>query len=190
MFGRKCVAYLYLPRLKDEGVFKNALIASSNSKDFFGFAYGKDGTKYLGFTFGNGSTPIFDSALLLVEPGVSEKYAVQMEKEQVVLEPIKSDGSPQTGGETTPVAPTSGKSVTLKKRFYGTIELDPVRAKLDFARLADEIIQHFNLKSDTRVKVSVEIQAESTNGFDEKIQRTVKENSNVLHFKNAEFEKE
>lgn len=40
------------------------------------------------------------------------------------------------------------------------------------------------------MKISIEVQAESPNGFDEKIQRVVKENSNVLRFKNAEFEKE
>lgn len=35
---------------------------------------------------------------------------------------------------------------------------------------------------------SVEIQAESQDGFDESLQRTVKENSNVLGFGAAEFE--
>jgi hypothetical protein len=128
--------------------------------------------------------------LLLVEPNVAEKYAVQMEKDQVVLESIKIGETAQTDGTSAPLTPTNAKTMVLKKRFYGTIELDPVRAKLDFARVAEEIIQNFNLKSDTRVKVSVEIQAESTNGFDEKIQRTVRENSNVLHFKIAEFENE
>ncbi len=33
-----------------------------------------------------------------------------------------------------------------------------------------------------------EIRAESATGFDGSLQRTVKENCNVLHFKNAEFE--
>ena len=187
---QKMCCYLYLPRLKDESVFKNALIAASNSKDFFGFSYGKDGSKYLGFTFGGGSTPILDSALLLVEPTVAGKYAIEIAKIPVVLDAVKNLLTSQQGSAETSTVKTNEKVLVLKKRFYGTVELDPVRAKLDFARLADEILQHFNIKSDTRVKISVEIQAESTNGFDEKIQRTVKENSNVLRFKNAEFEKE
>ena len=39
-----------------------------------------------------------------------------------------------------------------------------------------------------RFTISVEIQAESQDGFDESLQRTVKENSNVLGFGSAEFE--
>ena len=38
------------------------------------------------------------------------------------------------------------------------------------------------------VKISVEIQAESGAGFDASLQRTVKENSKVLKFKNSDFE--
>ena len=39
-----------------------------------------------------------------------------------------------------------------------------------------------------QVKIAIEIQAESPTGFDDGLQRTVKENCNVLRFKNAEFE--
>ncbi len=40
-----------------------------------------------------------------------------------------------------------------------------------------------------KVKIAIEIQAESEMGFDEGLQRAVKENCNVLRFKNAEFER-
>jgi hypothetical protein len=39
-----------------------------------------------------------------------------------------------------------------------------------------------------KVKIAIEIQAESATGFDDGLQRAVKENCNVLKFKNAEFE--
>jgi hypothetical protein len=38
------------------------------------------------------------------------------------------------------------------------------------------------------VKISVDIQAESTNDFDENLQKTIKENCAVLKFSNAEFD--
>ena len=41
-----------------------------------------------------------------------------------------------------------------------------------------------------KVKITVDIQAEAAAGFDEGVQRTVKENSKALRFKNAEFEEE
>jgi uncharacterized protein len=47
----------------------------------------------------------------------------------------------------------------------------------------------FTSRPGVQVKIAIEIQAESPTGFDEGLQRAVKENCNVLRFKNAEFEK-
>ena len=43
-------------------------------------------------------------------------------------------------------------------------------------------------RAGVKVKIAIEIQAEAETGFDEGLQRAVRENCNVLHFKNAEFE--
>jgi aspartate aminotransferase-like enzyme len=96
--------------------------------------------------------------------------------------PSPTPGS--TGGTGTP-APTA-----TKKQFYGTISLDPVKAKMDFATIMDEVVQQFTAKLGVNVKISVEIKASSRDGFDESMQRTVKENCNVLRFNSAEFEEE
>ena len=48
----------------------------------------------------------------------------------------------------------------------------------------------FRAKLGIEVTISVEIQAKSQDGFDESLQRTIKENCNVLGFKNSEFEEE
>ena len=52
----------------------------------------------------------------------------------------------------------------------------------------DEIILKFTPRPGVKVKIAIEIQADSTTGFDEGMQRTVNENCNVLRFKNALFE--
>jgi uncharacterized protein len=44
------------------------------------------------------------------------------------------------------------------------------------------------MRPGVKVKIAIEIQAESTTGFDDGLQRAVKENCSVLKFKNAEFE--
>lgn len=54
----------------------------------------------------------------------------------------------------------------------------------------DEVVQQFTAKLGVNVKISVEIKASSRDGFDESMQRTVKENCNVLRFNSAEFEEE
>ena len=49
-------------------------------------------------------------------------------------------------------------------------------------------MQQFTLRTGVAVKIAIEIRAESTAGFDDGLQRAVKENCNVLRFTNAEFE--
>ena len=79
---------------------------------------------------------------------------------------------------------------SAKKQFYGNIALDPVKAKLDFATIVDEVVQQFTAKLGVEVSISVEIQARSKEGFDESLQSTIKENCNVLRFDSSEFEAE
>jgi hypothetical protein len=66
--------------------------------------------------------------------------------------------------------------------------LDAIQAKKQFADLVDEVILQFTSRPGVKVKIAIEIQAETSSGFDDSLQRAVKENCNVLRFKNAEFE--
>jgi hypothetical protein len=76
----------------------------------------------------------------------------------------------------------------VKKQFYASVELDPILAKKQFADLVDEVILQFTSRPGIKVKIAIEIQAESATGFDDNVQRAVRENCKVLKFKNAEFE--
>ena len=88
-----------------------------------------------------------------------------------------------------PIEPKPPVTTPAKKHFYGTISLDPIKAKMDFATIVDEVVEQFTSKLGVDVKISVEIQATShRDGFDEAMQRAVKENCKVLKFGNSEFE--
>jgi len=80
--------------------------------------------------------------------------------------------------------------VATKKQFYGTISLDPVKAKIHFPTIMDEVVQQFTAKLGVNVRISAEIEANSQEGFNESMRRTVKENCNILKFSSAEFEEE
>ena len=54
----------------------------------------------------------------------------------------------------------------------------------------DEVVQQFTSKLGVDVKISVEIEATCGDGFNESMQRTVRENCNVLGFNSPEFEDE
>lgn len=199
---QKTCQYLYLPRLKDESVYRRTVEAGANTRDFFGLAYGKEDGNYVGFSFGHSSTQIFDASLLLVEPGAAKAFADALEAKEAAKHQSASAsvGVTPSSGDTPHVnedppalgyAPPAGGEVpasALRRHFYGATELDPVKAKYEFNQIVDEVALLFTQRADTKVRIKIEIEADSTTGFDDAVQRAVKENCNVLKFKNAEFE--
>jgi len=61
---------------------------------------------------------------------------------------------------------------------------------MDFSTIVNEVIEQFTARTDTSVTISVEINAESTEGFDEALKRAVRENCATLRFGTSEFEEE
>ena len=204
VFQKTC-CYLYLPRLRDDTVFIRTLSTGLESRDFFGIAQGKDGDRYLGFVFGKTSSVFLDTSHLLIEPTTASAYANALrtkedaertKREQVVHVTPETSGSDGGGGVTGGTQGSDGGQIdsiteikkALVTQFYASADLDPVKAKMDFALLVDEVVQQFTAKLGVDVKISIEIQATSKAGFDDGLQRAIKENCNVLKFKSAEFE--
>jgi len=193
--------YLYLPRLLNDTVFRDAIEKGVGSEDYFGFASGKEAERYLGFSFGDGSIGSLTESALLIDRETAATYAERMRQgSESRPQPGSDPGGavpPDDGGDVpeTPPGPTPGGDGTAtggtpKKHFYGTVSLDPVKAKMDFAKIMDEVVEHFTAKLGVDTKIKVEIEASSRDGFDETVQRTVNENCNTLKFINSEFEEE
>jgi len=196
--------YLYLPRLVNDSVYRNALNQGLESEDYFAFASGKEGDRYLGFTFGQGSSTTLDDASLLIDREAAVAYRERTKQPpQPGPGPTGDGGEPGgttppdggTGGSSTPPQPPGGAGGTstpapgaTKTQFYGSVSLDAVKAKMEFATIMDEVVQQFTAKLGVDVTISIDIEARSKAGFDEGVQRTVKENCNVLKFSSAEFE--
>jgi len=195
---KDCCNYLYLPRLLTEDVFVNAITGAVTSNDYFGYASGKEADKYLGFAFGDNALVYLDGSSLLISNEAATDYAQKLKAEQEAAAggAKGTPGEGEKGGTGTPsVSPKPGPDTpevspqtTPKNNFFGTVELDPVRAKMDFATIMDEIVQLFTANPDVEVSLSVEIQAKNGKGFDETTQRAIKENCNVLKVKPAEFD--
>jgi predicted AAA+ superfamily ATPase len=196
---------LYLPRLRDSRVFEATLVAGAESRDFYGFAQGRDGERWIGFCFGKRYVPIVDPSLLLIEPAAAAAYAeARAAEERAALaasdrpyvgtssaddRSAAAQGVPLAGpaNAVREPAPAAG-TPAVARRFYGVVDLDPIQAKRQFADLIDEVVQHFTSRPGTVVRIAVEIGAESVQGFEDGLQRTVRENCRVLRFRNAEFE--
>ena len=188
---QKTCQYLYLPRLKDSYVLQGTLAAGAVSRDFFGIAYGKEGQKYSGFSFGKPTTPIMDETLLLIEPVTAASYAEAVRAAEDAERQQKTEFKLQDSEKPSSKEPENlpfEEKREMKRQFYGTVQLDAVRAKFEFSQIVDEILLQFTSRPDVKVKVSIDIHAETTSGFDDGLQRAVKENCTVLKFTNTEFD--
>jgi len=194
---------LYLPRLKDDTVFQMTMAAGAESREFFGFAQGKEDGRYVGFSYGKRTSPILDTSLLLIEPASAAAYLQTLHMAEPSATPdadaagkggvtvlVTGDGrAPWRAEDSAQSGQTNGSvAPSVKKRFYANIDLDPVQAKRQFADLVDEVVQPFTQRQGVKVKIAIEIQAESPTGFDAGLQRIVRENCATLKFKNADFE--
>lgn len=194
--GMSC--YLYMPRLSKNSVFQDAISAGAPSLDFFGFAYGYENEQYVGFSFADPATPVYDSSLLLINPVVAAEYKHKLvgarpggEEHGVVPDTGSGLGGTGTAGaydQPDMGAPAIPPQTKDKLHYYGRKELDATRAKADFATIIDEIVMHLIKKPTVSASIKIEIMADSLEGFDEATQRTIKENSNTLKFDLSEFE--
>jgi len=133
-----------------------------------------------------------DSSGLMVKKDVARQQ-IESEKNHVhgQGEPANYTSHAETIFGNDRVSEGSEKNGGLKKKhFYGVVDLKPTNAILQFDQIIREVIQHFSSKVGTDVKIKVEIESSSKQGFDEAVQRIVKENSRTLGFKQAEFEEE
>lgn len=208
---QKTCCYLYLPRLRDADTFQATVNSGVSSRDFFGIAYGREEGRYKGFHFAERTTVIFDEALLLVEPNAAANFstilAAEEAKRQIDAKGDPSPGKPTLGEEGASDTPSTASDdggasaagdggsagapaipISMKTKFFGSLELDPVRAKLQFSDVVEEVIMLFTQKPGVKVKISIEIEAESVVPFDASIQRSVGENCDQLKFKTHDFD--
>jgi hypothetical protein len=182
--------YLYMPRLANEDVFAAAIAKGIATEDFFAYASGRGDSGYLGFAFGRPTRPVLDEEALLIEVGQARQYHAETAEAAAAAAPPM----PEPSGTATPAiagAPSTSSSVLAsapQTQFYGFVELDPLKAKMEFSTIVDEVVQLFTLDPTAKVKLVVEVRAESETGFDDAKRRAVQENCRVLKFREHEFE--
>ncbi|MBI4030489.1 MAG: ATP-binding protein [Proteobacteria bacterium] len=188
--------YLYLPRLRDSSILlqavRDGLSLLTWGRDTFAYAesYDESAKRYRGLRCGQ-MVHVTEQNLtgLLVKPDIALAQNDQEAKAQT-----GGNGS----GTTTAVGPepTAGPSPDGEvqppqpKRFHGSITLDSARVGRDAGRVADEIISHLAGLVGASVKVTLEIEADISNGVPDNTVRTVTENCRTMKFSSHGFEKE
>lgn len=194
--------YLYLPRLLNADVFVQTVSAGCEQRDGFAYASALEEGRWSGFAFGRSGFVTLDADASLLSHDTAVAYQEKLDAEQrarqaaEVVVPagggIAQPGTPsivEPSGRRTQDPPTEVQ-VALPKRFFALVDVDSVTATMDFSTIVNEVIQHFSSQAGVDVKLTVEIEARSRDGFSQSIQRTVKENCGVLKFRTSDFEKD
>ncbi len=179
--------YLYLPRLLNQAVLEQTINRGIESRDFFGFASAKEDDQYLGFAFGEKSVAVVDAESLIINRDVAAQYQARSEEKDDLAPDSPDDTSIVDRPARTPSPDAPSAKASVNKRFYGTISLSPMKAKMEFSDIVDEVVDQFNMQTDVELTISVEIAAKSKTGFNENTQRAIKENCAVLKFVSHEF---
>jgi hypothetical protein len=188
---QKSCQYLYMPRLKDSNVFQATLGEGAESRDYFGLALGKRDGRYLSFSFGK--RPLIHlEETWIIEPSAATDYDAELrraeEEARPKPQPVANPTAGVAGAPTSTQPNTSNPTRTANRRFYGTVGLDPLLAKKQFADIVDEIVQQFTTRVGDDVQITVELHAQTKKGFDAGLERTVRENCRTLKFKSFDFE--
>ena len=165
--------YLYMHRLRDEQVLLETVRQGARSRDFFGYAQGvEDNGKYLGLVFGDlPPSVVADGSSVLVRPEVAARQVTPKDEPKIV--------DPLPGPEDPPALP---------KRFFGTIKLNQDRMARHADQVIAEVVERIAAVEGAQVKVSIQIEVDSPDGFDDTTQRTIQENAGTLGFEQASFE--
>ncbi len=193
-------AYLYLPRLSDEGVLidaiRDGLARLTWQSETFAYAEAWDEQKqqYKGLQIGQNVRVLIDGRSLLVKPEVAANQ-MEAEKKEAAGGSTVPVGGMQPDSTGKPVGGVSGGpggvvAPPLMRRFHGSVKLDPIRIGRDAARIGEEVVQHLSGLVGADVEVTLEIQASISEGAPEKTVRDVTENCRTLKFETYGFEED
>ncbi|MFN4074010.1 MAG: Swt1 family HEPN domain-containing protein, partial [Thermus sp.] len=187
--------YLYLPRLKGPAVLveavRDGVSLPSWEKDSFAFAddFDEATSRYRGLR-ANQQVQLSPEAPhgLVVKPEVAKiQLAWEVEKLPSAVEAGHPPKTSSTSDPSPSPTPSSGVPRPLR-RFFGTVELDPIRAGAEVGRIVQEILTHLVNLPGANVQVTLEVHAEVPQGVPDDVVRVVRENAKTLKFKVQSFE--
>ncbi|MFM8745623.1 MAG: hypothetical protein ACKOED_03010, partial [Aestuariivirga sp.] len=163
-------SYVYLPNIQDRVVLETAIRDAVGMLDA-AFAYANDvdtgSGRYLGLALAHTGPDIFPATAVVVRADVAGVQIADTPKPSATGLGGTSTSSPaptSNGGE-----PAAGKLAGPRKpkRFYGTVELDMVRPVKAFDAVLSAVVMELQRAKGAKVKITVEIEAEAPEGFDD-----------------------
>jgi hypothetical protein len=152
-------------------------------------AYDEATGRYRGLSLDKAVPVDIGSDAVLVRRAVAER---QIEAERPVQpqepggrEPTAPSGPgggvPGTGSTVQP--PSGPPQKPTLRRFVGVIDLDPQRPIPTMQKVVENVIAELQRTRGTSIKLTLEIEAEATSGFDESDASVVRDNTKTLKFR-------
>ncbi len=180
-------SYAYLPKLRDRLVLESAIRDAVAKLDpSFGYADRFDETagRYVGLAWAKGAPESFPATAVLVRSEVAAAQA------NTAPNPAPFAGGCQAGtadgnAQTQATVNTGSQTAAPHKprRFFGAVELDMVRPAKAFEAILNAVILDLQRTDGVKVRVTLEIEAEAENGFDDADVSVVRDNARQLKFK-------
>jgi len=172
----------YMPRLASFDVLAHAISNGTANMNWqaetFAYADAKDDGTWLGVSHGTNLIPT-RSGILIRPDSLPPEGATPTE------------GAPEPDAENIDEVPskgatniTDGSDSALATHFYARFELDPVRGIRQLEEIMTNVVNHL----ESTVTITLELEAEATGGFDDRVRRIAEENANQLGAQAAEFE--
>jgi hypothetical protein len=196
--------YLYLPRVKNAQVILDAIQDGVSrltwEQDAFAYADYYDATagRYRGLEVGRRPTVQLNANSVVVKPDVA---AARLQKDSASVSTTTSthDSPVGTGSEggvqlqtegngAVPATPTGSHKPPILRRFHGSAIIDATRLSRDVDVIASSVVQHLTGLLDSKVTVTIEIEASIPSGAPDNVVRTVTENCRTLKFEDQGFE--
>ncbi|MEY9185779.1 hypothetical protein ABIG06_007334 [Bradyrhizobium sp. USDA 326] len=179
--------YVYLPKLRDGVVLQLAIqeaVAKLDPK--FGYAEGFDEAtgRYRNLIWAKTPPEIMAPSAVLVRAAEALEQIKQDAASNGTVTAAGDNspaGKPETpANDRSPVAPAKP---TKPRRFYGSVEIDMVRPVKAFDAILNAVVMELQRTQGAKVKLTLEIQAEATDGFPESEVSVVRDNARQLKFK-------
>lgn len=173
-----------------------------NSTEYFAYASGFDGTRYIDLKY-NQYVGIVERSGYLVKLNVAQNQVeVDFRRKQAEIEKTmqkqavlaqNTEISNEFPPSYTSIAPVFSNQPeeheTLKNtHFYMSAQLDTTRIGRDVQKLVEEVISHLISVDNAQVELSLEVNVKAPEGISQQVVRTVSENCRTLKVRSFGFD--
>jgi uncharacterized protein len=175
--------YVYLPKLRDRVVLETAIrdaLAKLDPKFAYAEGFDEGVGKYVGLLWQKAPLGPMPQTALLVRPEIAVGQL-----RAAAPKPLPEPGPTQLEDGAGPVPPiTTGPIPSQQpRRFFGSVEIDMVRPVKAFDAILSAVVMELQRSKGTKVRLTLEIEADAEDGFSEADIGVVRDNARQLKFK-------